>query len=169
VITRRLVLVRHGKAALSSGTDFDRPLTARGARDAPAVGRYLADQGLVPHRIVVSPARRASQTWDLAAPELTATTAAFPDARLYNNTLADVLAVVRATPADIDTLVLVGHNPSIATFAALLDDGTGRPTARDDLAQKYPTSGVAVFVIGTDWAQVDAGTGTLSSFATPRG
>jgi phosphohistidine phosphatase len=169
VITRRLVLVRHAKAALSSGADFDRPLTARGERDASALGRWLADDGLVPHRIVVSPARRATRTWQLAAAQLPAKTASFPDARLYGNTLADLLAVVRATPADIDTLVLVGHNPSVATLALTLDDGAGDASARHDLAQKYPTSAVAVFVIGTGWAQVDAGAGTLISFAVPRG
>src|SRR3954453_9424386 len=62
---RRLVLVRHAQAAQGE-VDADRTLTERGARQAAAIGAWLAQTGLIPDRVVVSPARRAQQTWELA-------------------------------------------------------------------------------------------------------
>ncbi|HLZ37033.1 MAG TPA: histidine phosphatase family protein [Mycobacteriales bacterium] len=166
---RRLVLVRHAKAAPDGGADADRPLADRGVADAAAIGRWLADHGLAPDRVVVSPARRARQTWELAAGEIGAAPEPVLDERMYDNTLDDLLAVLRGTPPEADTLVLVGHNPAIEALALTLDDGRGDATARGELRRKYPTSGVGVFAVTTDWPRVAAGTGTLTAFAVPRG
>ena len=166
--TRRLVLVRHAKAA-ADGPDLERGLAGRGRADAPAVGRWLADQGLVPDRVVVSPARRARQTWELAAAELTRAPDPVMDERIYSNTAEDLLSVVREVPAAIETLVVVGHNPAIQELAVALDDGRGDHAAHAKLAEKYPTSGVAVFTIDGAWGAVAPGTATLAQFAAPRG
>ncbi len=165
---RRLVLIRHAKAA-QGGIDAERPLAERGLVDAAAVGRWLAERNLLPDRVVVSPARRASQTWQLAGAELGPVARAVVDERVYDNTLSDLLRVVRESPPDVGTLAVVGHNPSIAELASVLDDRRGEPVARQELAQKYPTSGIAVFELGIEWEQVDFGTGTLRQFAAPRG
>jgi phosphohistidine phosphatase len=165
---RRLVLIRHAKAA-QGGIDAERRLAERGLVDAAALGRWLAERSLLPDRVVVSPARRASQTWQLAGAELGGLAQAVVDERVYDNTLSDLLQVVRESPPDAWTLALVGHNPSIAELASVLDDRRGEPAARQELAQKYPTSGVAVFELGIEWDQVDFGTGTLRQFAAPRG
>jgi phosphohistidine phosphatase len=166
VTTRRLVLVRHGKAA-ADGVDRERPLAERGELDAPAVGRWLADRRVVPDRVVVSPARRARQTWELAAAELDRVGELMLDERVYRNTVEDLLEVVRETPAGVATLAVVGHNPSVQELAVRLDDGRGDAAGRKELAQKYRTSGVAVFAVDDPWAEVRAG--TLESFAAPRG
>ena len=165
--TRRLVLVRHAKSKADGGIDTERPLAKRGETDAPGIGRWLAQHGLVPDRVVVSPARRARQTWELAAAELGATPQPVLDQRVYGNTVDDLLEVVRETPAGVDTLVLVGHNPSIEALAGVLDDGAGDTAARRELEQGYPTSGIAVFAVSKSWPDVDTAAGTLASFATP--
>jgi phosphohistidine phosphatase len=165
---RRLVLIRHAKAA-QGGIDTERPLAERGLVDAAAVGRWLAERKLVPDRVVVSPARRASQTWQLAGAEVAAAAQPVVDERVYDNTLGDLLQIVRESPPDVRTLALVGHNPSIAELASVLDDRHGETVARQELAQKYPTSGIAVFELGIEWELVDFGTGTLRQFAAPRG
>ncbi len=162
-----LVLVRHAKAAAEGRTDAERPLADRGRVDAPAIGRWLADQGVVPDLVVVSPARRARQTWELAAGAL-GTLAPAVDERVYRNTLDDLLDVVRATPDVVETLVLVGHNPSIEVLAAALDDGAGPLDARLALAEKYPTSGVAVLDVHGPWAGIARGSATLAAFGVPR-
>lgn len=167
--TRRLVLVRHAKAAAKGRSDAERALAARGRVDAPAVGRWLADQGVVPDRAVVSPARRAVQTWELAAAALRPAPETLLDDRLYANSVDDLLAVLRDTPPAVGVVALVGHNPSVEQLALALDDGTGDAGARDELSEKYPTSGVAVFSVTADWASVAPGAGTLVAFAVPRG
>ena len=163
--TRRLVLVRHAKAA-QEGADLDRPLARRGTTEAPVIGRWLAEQRIAPDRVVVSPARRARQTWQLAAAELGPAAEPELDERVYDNTVEDLLAVIRETPAALSTLAIVGHNPAIQELAIAFDDRDGDADGRRKLAEKYPTSGIAVFAVADPWAA--ASTGTLVSFAVPR-
>ena len=55
----RLVLLRHAKSSWEGDLDdVDRPLNARGRRDADAAGRWLAQHQLVPDSLLCSPARR---------------------------------------------------------------------------------------------------------------
>jgi hypothetical protein len=55
-----LVLLRHAKAERPDRypQDVDRPLSSRGRADAAAAGRWLADAGLVPDRVLCSPSVR---------------------------------------------------------------------------------------------------------------
>jgi phosphohistidine phosphatase len=168
-MTRKLVLVRHAKAATGDGADMDRPLADRGVRDAPAIGRQLTSWGIMPARVSVSPAQRAKQTWELAAAQLAGTPDPVFDERVYGNTVDDLLAVVRSTPDEVETLVVVGHNPSIEDFGLALDDGDGDARARKAAADGYPTCAIAVFRIDCEWSQVGPRTGTLTAFAAPRG
>src|SRR5262245_33468165 len=65
--TKTLLLLRHAKSSWESSAtaDFDRPLAPRGRRDAPRMGRLLADRGPIPDIVVSSPAARARETIDL--------------------------------------------------------------------------------------------------------
>jgi phosphohistidine phosphatase len=162
---RRLVLIRHAKAA-EGELDRERPLAKRGVREAPEIGRWLAERQLVPDRVVVSPARRARQTWERAATGLTGAPEPVLDERVYDNSVAALLAVVQDTPDGVGTLAVVGHNPGIQEFAVSFDDGTGDEAARRDVTGKYPTGGLAVFTVDDAWSR--AATGTLTDFAAPR-
>jgi phosphohistidine phosphatase len=166
--SRRLVLIRHSKAA-DGPIDEQRPLAGQGRADAPAIGRWLAGEGIAPDRVVVSTAHRALETWELAGAEVIDVPSPVVDARMYENTVEALLEIIRETPGAVGVLALVGHNPSIEEFARYLDDGRGESPARDQMAQKYPTSGVAVLELADPWAQVGAGAGVLTAFVTPRG
>jgi phosphohistidine phosphatase len=163
---RRLLLVRHAKAG-DAPVDVDRPLTKRGARQAAALGSWLEQQGLAPDRVLVSPARRAAQTWDLAGAPLAPAPQPIVDTRIYDNTVEALLAVIQETPDHVRTLAVVGHNPSIAELAAVIDDGAGSPAARRDIDAGFPTGGVAVFDLGTPIDTIEPGAATLSAFAVP--
>lgn len=165
VTTRQLVLVRHAKAG-EGAVDRDRPLADRGVAEAPAIGQWLAQRRIAADRVVVSPARRARQTWDLAAVELGRAAAPVLDERIYRNTVEDLLEIVRETAAEVTTLVIVGHNPGIQDLAIALDDGRGDDAGRRELTTKYRTGGVAVFDISGPWSEVRSA--TLTDFAAPR-
>jgi phosphohistidine phosphatase len=111
----RLALVRHAKAERDGPSDAERRLASPGRADAAAVGRWLASQLIAPDRVVVSPTLRTRETWELTG---IGSPPADLDERIYDNTAEDLLAVMRDTPPDVHTLLLVGHNPSIATLAA---------------------------------------------------
>jgi phosphohistidine phosphatase len=138
-----LVLLRHSKTEPHRGDDRSRRLTQRGRDDADRVRRWLGDQGLVPDRVVVSPAARTRETWELAG-----VGSAVPDVdeRVYEATVSDLREVIGETPGTVATLVLVGHNPSIEQLAWELDDSDG---ARDRTNRGMGTSGVAVFELGS--------------------
>ena len=113
----RLILLRHGKAEAEAptGQDFDRALTGRGARDAALVADALAEAGYVPDLALVSPAARAKETWEAAAPF-------FPDAQvqwtpaLYHIDAQGILDLARGQKAR--TVMVVGHNPGLGELAA---------------------------------------------------
>ena len=67
------------------------------------------------------------------------------DPRIYDNTVEALLALIRETPEDVQSVAVVGHNPSMWELATVLDDGQGSASARKDLAAGFPTGGVAVF------------------------
>ena len=160
------MLVRHAQAA-AGPVDLERPLTDRGSRHAAAIGTWLDRAGLVPDSVLVSPARRALQTWERASGQLPQDLPPVVDARVHDNTVAALLAAVHDTPEEVRTLAVVGHNPSIGELAADLDDGQGEPAARRAVEAGFPTGGVAVFLLGTPFAAVTPGTARLHDFAVP--
>jgi len=162
----RLLLVRHAKAA-DGAVDRDRPLTARGERRAAAIGSWLAQAGLVPDLVLVSPALRAARTWDLASASLTSGRPPVVDARIYDNTVEALLETIRETPEDVGTVAVVGHNPSVGEFAAALDDGRGDPDARRTVDAGFPAGGVAVFTLATPFPEIGPGGATLDDFTVP--
>ncbi len=167
--TRQLILIRHAKASDDAPTDIKRPLSGRGRRDAAAIGTTLADQGRVIDRAAVSPAVRARQTWDAARAALPGKVDTDVDDRVYDNSVDALLDVVHGMPDTVQTLAVVGHNPSLAELADLLDDGNGAAEARARLGDGLSTAAVAVFDLTCGWAEVRAGSGTLRSVTVPRG
>jgi phosphohistidine phosphatase len=165
-VPHRLLLIRHAQAG-HAPLDRDRPLTEQGARDAAAIGRWLAEAGLVPDRVVVSPALRAAQTWSQAAAALPDDRPTVVERRIYDNTLDDLVDVIEETPAGVETLALVGHNPAVEALAHALDDGQGDAAARGSLARGFPAGAVAVFDLGIPFGAVEDGTATLRTFRVP--
>lgn len=167
--TKRLFLVRHAKAEAGGSSDAKRRLAPRGERDAPEVGRWLQQAGVTSGVALVSPAKRAVQTWELAAEELTRAPRTVLDKRIYEASVDDLLAVINEAPPQARTVVLVGHNPSVEALAGELDDGTGDQAAGKEMARKFPTSAVAAFEVTGPWSALGPGRATLVTFAVPRG
>ncbi|AEG44149.1 histidine phosphatase family protein [Isoptericola variabilis] len=120
---RRLVLLRHAKAepVRDTGTDAERPLALKGRRQASGVGMALTAAGLVPDLALVSSALRTRQTWDLARAHLDGVDAVVEVRdELYEASVGDVLDLVRAVDPDVGTVLVLGHEPTMAATAAYL-------------------------------------------------
>ena len=163
---RRLLLIRHARAA-GGPVDRERPLTADGVQQAAALGAWLEHAGLVPDRVLVSPARRAVQTWEQAGAALSSGVQPIGDARIGDNTVEALLAAIRETPEDVLSVAVVGHNPSIGELAGVLDDGRSDPVARRALESGFPAAGVAVFELAVSFDAVGPGAATLRDFRIP--
>jgi phosphohistidine phosphatase len=164
----RLLLLRHAKAGWASGTmDLDRPLSRRGQGAAARMGGYLRDEGLAPDLVLMSPARRTQETWDLVRP-LVGDATTREDERIYEAPVLRLLSVVQEVEPEVRTLLVIGHNPGFEDLAKLLV-GEGDQDAILRLGRKYPTAGLAVIDFPQEgWSDVQPGTGRLERFATPK-
>ncbi|AMJ60546.1 SixA phosphatase family protein [Bosea sp. PAMC 26642] len=165
---RRLMLLRHAKSNWPTGmADPERPLAARGREAAPVMGRYLAEELLLPDLVLVSPARRTAETWDLVAPMLPEKPATHVEPRIYEAKTERLLHVVQEVEPQVKTLLMIGHNPGLEELAALLT-GHGDRYASARMSQKYPTCGLVVLDFAVeDWRDVAARGGRLDRFVTP--
>ncbi|HEX2134097.1 MAG TPA: histidine phosphatase family protein [Actinophytocola sp.] len=157
---RTLVVVRHAKSDWDAGVeDHGRPLNERGRRDAPVLGRWLRDNVGAIGLVVCSSADRARQTWRLAATELDPAPPVRYEQRIYAAEPRTLMSVLDEVAEDVDTAVLVGHNPGLTE---LVEEVSGQ-------AVELATSAVAVMRWGGTWADVWARRATLVAQATPRG
>ena len=169
--SRRLLVVRHAKAAYPDGvSDFDRPLTERGERDAEALGTWLLRERYVPDVVLVSSAQRAARTWELVAQVLgAASTEVHVERRLYNADADTVLELLRRTGGDAHTVAVVGHEPGLSTLArTLADPETSDPEELAGLGDRFPTAGVVVLRNRLAWADTPLGGLVLSRVVVPR-
>jgi len=164
-----LILLRHAKSDWPDGVaDHDRPLTARGRRDAPRTGAWLVGNGRVPDRAAVSTAVRTRETYALAAE-------AFPDApevlfldELYAASAGEMLEVVRGTPEGVGTLMVVSHNPGTQYLALALADDT-HPDLVAKVHSGYPTNTLTVLEFDGTWATLDPAGASVVAVESPRG
>jgi phosphohistidine phosphatase len=171
---RRLLLLRHAKTERDSpsGLDRDRRLDDRGREDVLAIGRYLTDEKLVPDLVLVSPAARTRETFDLLAADLKKLPAMEVISGLYGADAAELLQIIR-TAGRVNgrvakSLMVVAHNPGLHELSLAL---IGKATAQDReaLEDNLPTSGLAVFKFATDaWDDLAIRHGTLERFISPK-
>lgn len=167
---RRLMLLRHAKSdwANPATRDQDRPLNARGREAAPRMGTYMARHGLVPDLVIASPATRVMDTLALVLPAFARQPKTIPDARLYETDADEHLKVVKETHRLTHSLLLVGHNPSLAELASLLM-ASGDVEARQRLIEKFPTAALAVIDFPLDdWSKIHPKSGRLDRFVLPK-
>jgi phosphohistidine phosphatase len=169
LIDRTLVLLRHAKAVPpESMPDLERPLADRGRADAAAAGRYLVAQGIEAELVLCSPSIRTRETWQFAAEAGAIATDVWYDRRIYSAGTEELLQVIYDVPAEVRTVVVVGHAPGIPWLAdELALDGTS--PNRVELTQKYPTSGLAVLHTTSRWADLGADDADLVDYVIPRG
>jgi phosphohistidine phosphatase len=165
---RRLIVARHAKAAWPEGVpDLQRPLAERGRRDAPRAGRWLAGSGLVPDRVICSPAARTRETFALISSAWDSAPPVDYDERVYAAGISALLAVVRGAPPTARALMVVGHNPGMQGLTLALA-GDGDPEALARAQEKYPTCAIAVLEIPGTWSSVGPGSAVLDRFVVPR-
>jgi phosphohistidine phosphatase len=144
---KTLLLMRHAKSSWDEGDvpDHDRPLNTRGEKNAPQMARALVDAGRAPGLIVSSTALRARTTAFAVAEAFHWTPEVRLKRSLYMASAADILQEAERAPDDIETLMLVGHNPGMEDVVS-------------DLAamrQAMPTAAIAAFGFQIDaWSRI---------------
>jgi phosphohistidine phosphatase len=165
---RRLLLFRHAEAVHSAKySDRDRPLTTEGRLHATRVGAALAVLGEKTDLVLVSDALRTRETLELALAAYGKTPETRIDKALYHAERRDLMAALRALPDSVEKVMIVGHNPAVAEFAAQFA-GAGDREALSRLALGFPSGGLAIFDCdsGGEWRLTRWGDGDLKHFLT---
>ncbi len=160
---KQLTLLRHAKSSWKDPTlaDFDRPLNRRGKEDLARMERWLRVKGVLPDRVVASPALRARATAEtiVEALGLGAERLSFCEA-IYEADLGRLLKLVRDFDDGADHVLLVGHNPGLTDLWNHL-----ATTALDNI----PTCGVfSLRFAVASWNDLSEGSAQEVFTATPR-
>ena len=125
-----------------------------------------------------STALRASQTWQLAQPALGADPETIFDDRVYEASAAQLLELISDAPADVQTLLIVGHDSALPELARRLAaaapegdpglPGDVAPAVLDRIRGKFPTAAIAAFGCAGGWGVFAPGRARLACFVVPR-
>ena len=167
-MAKTLMLLRHAKSSRENPeiADFDRPLTRRGRRDAPRMGKRMRESGLEPDLVLCSDAKRARETWTGLAETLKSAAPVLFERGLYMANPKVLLNRLHRLAANVGSVLVIGHNPGLEEVARALADGKGEAFQR--LLQKFPTAALARLDFDLeDWRKLEPGSGRLSLFVTP--
>ncbi len=160
---KTLYIIRHAKSSWDNAgqPDFDRPLNSRGIRDAQMLFSHWANEFKGVELIATSPANRAKstsmllcQTVDLSQ-NLISTYES-----LYEASVANVYAVVKSFPDEVNIAAIVGHNPSLYYFA--------NQYLKNQI-ENLPTSGIVKLVFSCNsWGEISRASLVDSKFDFPK-
>lgn len=160
---KKLFVIRHAKSSwdFPELDDFDRPLNKRGKRNAPEMGKRLAERGIKPDMFITSPANRAAATARRIAEEL-----AFPSNQImkhddfYHGSNRDIIDVIHKLNDEVETLFIFGHNPGFTDLVNYLSGSN---------IYNIPTCGVAEIHFDVDsWKGIEGKKGELIDFDYPK-
>ncbi|MGB0719793.1 MAG: SixA phosphatase family protein [Bdellovibrionales bacterium] len=156
---KTLLLLRHAQAlnTEAGGTDKDRKLSPKGISDAQALGALMARQSLIPALVLCSGAVRTRQTWDGVSKglgDLDADSIDYLDA-FYNAAPGVLLSEIQNISSDIDTVLVIAHNPGIHALAAMLANDDNAPQMLTRLTASYMPATLSVLECDiASWAEI---------------
>jgi len=158
-----LYLIRHAKSSWKEKEllDINRPLNARGKRDAPFMGNLLYKKGIEPDVLISSPAKRARKTALAFAKALN-----YPkreiqiNPKIYEADVLDLFQVIRYWQNDLNVVLLFGHNFSCTELANVY--------SRLPI-DNVPTTGIVAIEFDiTKWKDVTTQNGKVLFFEYPK-
>jgi phosphohistidine phosphatase len=117
---KEVCFVRHAKSNWDHPglKDYDRPLDARGLRDAPFMAARMKDLDLIPDLIITSGAKRARSTAEFFNKEFGLPSDRFIiEDKLYEASSEDVYEVLQEIPDTARFVYVFGHNPTFTWVA----------------------------------------------------
>ena len=148
---KTLLLMRHAKSSWKNKDlpDFERPLTHRGEKDAPEMGKLLKKKNLVPSVIIASPAVRARMTAEAVKKKSGYENEIVYLDQLYQAEVPAIIAALKGQPDDMETVMLIGHNPGLESVLQIL---TGK-------IESLPTASIVNIALPIEhWSEISVET-----------
>ncbi|HOV14017.1 MAG TPA: histidine phosphatase family protein [Spirochaetota bacterium] len=164
---KQLILMRHAKSDWDNSlSDIDRPLSERGKREAPVVGKFLRKEKIIPDKLISSPSQRTRETLRYLMKELKEQINVEFNDIIYENIPKKIVELISKTEENIKTLMILGHNPSMEglyqSFSGILIDD-------NDICEKFVTSAISLFEFDIkEWGEIVKAKGKLVFFKSPK-
>ena len=164
---KTILLMRHGKSEWDDDvSDFERTLTVRGRNNSPLMGKFLLKCKKVPLLMISSPAKRAKETAELLAKSCRYRKKIDFKDSLYENSPGEIIKILQKSDDGIDTVMIIGHNPSIEEATKKL---CFREMKSIENGIKFPTSAIVCLEVEIEsWSELYPGNCTVAWFVTPK-
>lgn len=139
-----IFILRHALALPSSPAikDIDRSLAPQGLEDANALGKYMTSRHYTPETAFCSTAKRTRQTLDQVLKSQAIQQISY-EPTLYSGKLDDYLSLLQNIQADVRSVLVVAHNPTIYELAVFLC-GQGIESHMQRLSEGYKPATLSV-------------------------
>ena len=119
---KKLYIVRHAQKEEESidGNDYDRDLSQEGVVCAKEMAQRFAQKNLPIDLIVASPSKRTKLTAEIFAEALNYKKTVMLNEVLYMAFVNELLETITYTFDTVDSMLIVGHNPSLTALAVTL-------------------------------------------------
>lgn len=160
---KTILLLRHARSSHTGTSDFERPLNKGGKQDVPMMGSFASKSKSVPDQIISSTAKRAKQTTELVNGifSLNPKQISWKE-DLYSGDISAYMKTIQSVKHNVNTVMLVGHNPSIEECVSLLvADSSGF------IARVPPAGLICIEHPAMKWEQVQPGTARIKWMMIP--
>lgn len=160
-----LYLMRHAKSDWATGTaDFDRPINKRGNKSAIRIGQWMSENNRIPGKIISSPALRAKQTIELVVDQIEEKTKKeiSYEEDLYLASLDTLLENINLYKNEVNSLMLVAHNPGLDDLVYFLDSRTSSEY------KSMTTANLVIYEYENNQFDVETDKGELIEFIKPK-
>ncbi len=157
---KSFIFVRHAKSSWAHPEleDKDRPLNPRGKSDGPFMARYCRQKGIVPDRLLSSPAKRAYRTAKYFSKEFKIEITKESD--LYFGHESDWMYLINNLEEAVTMPAFFSHNPTITYFSNKLGNA---------FLENVPTCGIVHFESSAlNWSQVGDHNTKMANFYFPK-
>ena len=159
---KEIFVLRHAKSSWDNVnlSDHDRPLADRGIKDAAKLCAFVKKRGHKLDKVLCSTAKRAKETYDLIADgfnyEIDKTT--FTD-KLYFGDVTDVIRDLRELDDSLNSILIVGHNPTLHHLVELLTN---------EQIDRFTTCNLAIISQDGEWITLNSHKCSLKSLIRPK-
>lgn len=120
---KKLFLMRHAKSSWEYAdiADHDRPLNEKGISDAYKMANYLLIHKIKPDLIICSPSVRTLSTSKIVIETIQCGYEKLKiEPEIYESNADRILSIIQQTLTNINTLMIIGHEPSLTNFCIQL-------------------------------------------------
>jgi phosphohistidine phosphatase len=127
------------------------------------IAEHLRQERIAPALVLCSSARRTRETLERVMPLDQAEVRI--EGELYGASPKDLLQRLREVPDEVDSVMLIGHQPAIQELALQL---AAEGSELERLKAKFPTAALATLDFPGEWSGLGRGSAELVAYVKPK-